>query len=60
MREMLKKSPDIEIGAKHLDYGMMFSGQCENRYHYKGESCRFNGEIMEKMAMTRYSDVFTP
>lgn len=57
---MLKKSPDIEIGAKHLDYGMMFSGQCENRYHYKGESCRFNGEIMEKTAMTRYSDVFTP
>ena len=60
MRVKLKKSPDVEIGAKPLDYGMMFSGQCENRHHYKGESCRFNGEIMEKTAMTRYSDVFTP
>ena len=38
------KSPDIEIGAKHLDYGMMFSGQCENRYHYKGN----RAGLMEK------------
>ncbi|MDU6452458.1 MAG: hypothetical protein E6543_11720, partial [Enterobacter hormaechei] len=40
------------------DYGMMFSGQSENRHHYRDESCRFNGEIIEKTAMTRYSDVF--
>jgi len=32
-----KKSPDAEIGAKHLDYGMMFSGQSENRPYYRGK-----------------------
>jgi len=27
-----KKSPVVETGQKHLDYGMMFSGQIENKH----------------------------